>query len=78
MKRFALAFISFPIVALAQQAPPPVQALAAMLQECTAREANARVGAAIFQADITSLKSANDDLKKQLKTAQDNAAISSR
>lgn len=78
MKRFALAFIFLPIAALAQQAPPPVQALAAMLQECTAREANARVGAATLQADIASLKGSNEDLKKQLKAAQGDTATGNR
>ena len=78
MRRFALAFIFLPVTALAQQASPPVQALATMLQECTAREANARVGAAMFQADIASLKAANEDLKKQLNSPQGDATIGKR
>jgi hypothetical protein len=78
MKRFAIAVIFLPIPAVAQQAAPPVQALAAMLQECTAREANARVGAATLQADIASLKAANEELKTQLKTAQDHVAVDNR
>ncbi len=74
MRRFALAFIVLPIPALAQQAPPPVQALAAMLQECAAREANARVGAATMQAEIAALKAVNEDSKTQPKPAQDHEA----
>jgi len=49
-----------------------------MLQECAAREANARVGAAMYQANIASLTAGNEDLKKQLKAAQDEAAIRNR
>ena len=71
--RVALIIICLPMVAYGQQASPPVQTLAAMVQECTAREASARVGAAMLQADITSLRLVNEDLRKQLKVAQDNA-----
>jgi hypothetical protein len=78
MRHFILAFILFPIAAFAQQTPAPVQALAAMLQECTAREANARLGAAMLQVDIASLKVANEDLKKQLKAPPDDAAAGNR
>jgi hypothetical protein len=78
MKRFAFALIFLPIAALAQQAPPPVQALAAMLQECEAREANARVGAAMLQADVTSLKGTNEDLKKQQTAGQGDATTGNR
>jgi hypothetical protein len=39
------------------------------------REANARVGAATFQADIAALNAATEDLKEQLKKAQDNAKV---
>jgi hypothetical protein len=78
MRRFTFALIFFPIAALAQQAPPPVQALAAMLQECEAREANARVGAAVLQADVILLRNSNEDLKKQQKNAQGDAAIGNR
>jgi hypothetical protein len=42
-----------------------------MLQECGAREVGARVGAATLQVDIASLKATNEDLKRQLKAAQD-------
>ncbi len=73
MKRFAVAFIFFPISALAQQAAPPVQALGAMLQECEMREANARVGVATLQSDLATLKAVDEDLKTQLRTAQSHA-----
>lgn len=76
MRLLVLITILLPITALAQVTSPPVQALGAMLQECVAREANARVGAAMFQSDIASLKAANEDTKKQLKAAQDDAAVS--
>ena len=78
MKRFAFALIFLPSAAFAQQAPPPVQALAAMLQECEAREANARVGAAMLQADVTSLKGTNEDLKKQQTATQGDATTGNR
>lgn len=71
MRRLALACIFLPAASYAQQAPPPIQALAAMLQECGAREVGARVGAATLQVDIASLKATNEDLKRQLKAAQD-------
>ena len=71
MKYFIVAFILCPIGAFAQPAPAQVQALAAMLQECIAREANARVGAATLQGDVASLKAANEDLKKQLKSSSE-------
>ena len=74
MKVLVLATILLPIAASAQQVPPPVQALSALLQECDVREANARVGAAMFQADITLLKGVNEDLKKELRAARDNSA----
>jgi hypothetical protein len=78
MKRFAFVLIFLPTAALAQQAPPAVQALAAMLQECEAREANVRVGAAMLQADVTSLKGINKDMKKQRAAAQGDATTGNR
>jgi hypothetical protein len=78
MRLFALAIFFLPTVAIAQQAAPPVQALATMLQECTAREANARVGAAMFQSDIASLTTDNESLKKQLKATQEGPTTGSR
>jgi hypothetical protein len=71
MRRLALACIFLPVTSYAQQASPPLQALAAMLQECGGREAGARVGAATLQADVSSLKAAYEDLKKRLKADQD-------
>jgi hypothetical protein len=79
MKCLALACcILLPVTSYAQQAPPPMQALASMLQECGAREAGARVGAATLQADVALLKATNEELKKQLKSAQDDAPTGSR
>lgn len=78
MKILALTIILLPIAASAQQVSPPVQALSALLHECEMREANARVGAAMFQEDIALLKGANEDLKKELKTTQDNSATGGR
>jgi len=78
MKILFLAAILLPMAASAQQVPPPVQALSALLQECGMREANARVGAAMFQADIDLLKAANQSLEKELKAAQDDPETGNR
>ena len=71
MRRLALACIFLPVTSYAQQASPPLQALAAMLQECGGREAALEFEPRHFKRMLPDWRPAYEDLKKRLKADQD-------